>query len=497
MTKFAKIKFDRSDAGKEISPALFGSFIEHVGRCVYGGVYTPDTKSADEDGFNKNLIEACREMKLPLVRYPGGSYVSTWDWKNSIGPKNERKMMLNHPWHEMEPNSFGIGEAVTWCKKVGCELLMCLNISTTTVTDIMNLVEYCNFPKGTYWSDLRRSHGYEEPFNIKYWALGNEPDGWWQMNLQSSTEYARVTNEMAKAIKWIAPDVEVIACSSVGGNRDWTKETLLKSYKYIDHLSVHDYIANKADDFEGYMAEISKRVDTISAYAELCDEVKDELGSDKTVNLSFDEWNVWYHSIEADKLIKFWEFAPHRLEDVYNLEDALVIGDYVITMLKLAERMKIGCMAQLVNVLGPFMTDDDGNLLKQTTYYPYSDACRYGRGTAFVPEIECDTFSATSKGEEIKNVPCISCAAAESEDAFAIFIVNRSKNDGFDCEIDISGIKYSEISAKELYHDDIKAINSFSEPCNVEYKPLDVKTNNEKLTVSLKKHSWNVIILKK
>lgn len=497
MSKQAKIYFDPTDERIKISPVLFGSFIEHVGRCVYDGVYAPDTAAADEDGFNKHLIEACREMKLPLVRYPGGSYVSTWDWKNSIGPKDERKVMLNQPWHEIEPNSFGIGEAVTWCKKVGCELLMCLNISTTTVVDIMHLVEYCNFPKGTYWSDLRRSHGYEEPFNIKYWSLGNEPDGWWQMNLQTSAEYARVTNEMAKAIKWIAPEVELIACSSVGGNREWTKETLLKSYKYIDHLSVHDYIANKADDFDAYLAEISTRYNKISEYAKLCDEVKEELGSDKTVNLSFDEWNVWYHSIEADKLIEFWEFAPHRLEDIYNLEDALVVGDYIITMLKLADRIKIGCMAQLVNVLGPFMTDSEGNLLKQTTYYPYSDACRYGRGEVLMPKVLCDKFSVISKGVEIKNVDYISCAAAESEDAVAIFLLNRSREDDFDCQIDISGMKYKQIFANELYHEDIKAINSIDEPENVSYKPLEVQVDDAQLTVSLKKHSWNVIILKK
>ncbi len=243
--KKSKIIFDKNSQEKDISPLLFGSFAEHVGRCVYGGVYTPDTLSADEFGFNKYLLSECKEMRLPLIRYPGGSYVSTWDWKNSIGPKKERKTLLNHPWHEIEPNTFGLGEAVEWCKKVGCEMMLCLNITTSSIVDVMNLVEYCNFPSGTYWSDLRRSHGYEEPFGVKYWSLGNEPDGWWQMNLMTKEEYARTTREYAKAIKWIEPEARLIACSSVGGDMDWTRETLRESYKYIDYLSVHDYIANK------------------------------------------------------------------------------------------------------------------------------------------------------------------------------------------------------------------------------------------------------------
>ena len=493
--KTAKIIIPQCEDGKQISPYMFGSFIEHVGRCVYGGVYTPDSSYADECGFNSTLIEECRDMKLPLVRYPGGSYVSTWDWKNSIGPKKDRKATLNHPWHEIEPNTVGLGEAVEWCKKVGCELLLCLNITTASLVDILNLVEYCNYPSGTYWSDLRRSHGYEQPFGIKYWSLGNEPDGWWQMNLMPSTEYARLTREVAKAIKWIEPDAKLIACSSVGGNMEWTKATLLDSYKYIDLLSVHDYIANKDNNFEYYMANASRRHVSLQKMIDLCDEVKNELSSDKTVNISYDEWNVWYHSIEADKNIPFWRNAPHRLEDVYNLEDALAVAEYIITMLKNSDRIEIGCMAQLVNVLGVFLTDEKGKLLRQTTYYPYSDACRYGRGTALIPEVKCDKFSAENKGVTIEGVDVVSAAATKNDGVLALFVVNRSLNDDIECSLHTDGLNYNSISAKTLYHDDIKAINTFDNPDNVVYSNTECKVEKDTVSLTLKKHSFTLVLM--
>ena len=492
--KTASISF----AGKEeveISPLIFGSFIEHVGRCTYGGVYTPDAPIADENGFNSALIDECKRISLPLVRYPGGSYVSTWDWKNSIGPKSERRTTLNHPWHEIEPNTFGLGEAVTWCRKVGCELLICLNITTASLVDILALVEYCNYPGGTYWSDLRRSHGYEEPFGIKYWSLGNEPDGWWQMNLMPSAEYARLTREFGKAIKWIDPEAKIIACSSVGGNRQWTKETLSVGYKYIDYLSVHDYIANKDNNFPYYMAAASRRGQQIDRMIALCDEVKGELGAEHSVDISYDEWNVWYHSIEADKKIKFWETAPHRLEDIYNLEDALAVGEYIIAMLKRADRIKIGCMAQLVNVLGVFMTDGDGRVLKQTTYYPYAEACRYGRGVAVTPEVLCDTFDAGNQNSEITGVEILSAVATKKDGHMAIFAVNRSEHDDVDCQIQTGAVKYTTVSAKTLYHDDIKAENTFAAPETVVYHEEKADLRDGVVSVRLKKHSFSVILL--
>ena len=494
--KKSKIIFDKNSQEKDISPLLFGSFIEHVGRCVYGGVYTPDTPSADEDGFNKYLLSECKEMGLPIVRYPGGSYVGTWDWKNSIGPKKERKTLLNHPWHEIEPNTFGLGEAVEWCKKVGCEMMLCLNITTASIVDVMNLVEYCNFPGGTYWSDLRRSHGYEEPFGVKYWSLGNEPDGWWQFNLMQKEEYARITREYAKAVKWIYPEAKLIACSSVGGNMDWTRETLRESYKYIDYLSVHSFIANKDNNYPFYLATASRKGDTIKSITALCDEVKEELSSDKTISISFDEWNVWYHSIEADSKIKSWELAPHRLEDVYNLEDALVIAEYIIMFLKNSDRVGIGCMAQLANVLAVFMTDEKGNVLKQTTYYPFSDACRYAKGKALIPTVECDTFSAENKGTKIENVDLVSAVATKNGDGASLFIVNRSENEDVECEIDITALAEAKtIIAKTLYHDDIKAINTFENPENVTYTQTPYIEKEGKLTLTLKKHSFTFISL--
>ncbi len=244
------------------------------------------------------------------------------------------------------------------------------------------------------------------------------------------------------------------------------------------------------------MASASKKADNVKKMISLCDEVKNELSSDKRIDISYDEWNVWYHSIEADKNIKFWEFAPNRLEDIYNLEDALAVAEYIITMLKNADRIKIGCMAQLVNVLGVFMTDGEGNILKQSTYYPYSDACRYAKGKALIPTVECDTFSAENKGTKIENVDLVSAVATKNGDDATLFIVNRSETEDIECEIDINTfVKPHTVTAKTLYHDDIKAINTFENPENVTYTQTPCIEKEGKLTLTLKKHSFTFISL--
>ncbi len=496
----AKILIDKVNIVGDIDPNIYGSFIEHTGKCVYDGVYNPEAKNADENGFNKDVIEAYKEMKLPIVRYPGGSYVATWDWRESIGPKSERKTMYNLPWHEIEPNTFGIGEAVKWARKVGCEIMMCLNISTMSLLDNLRLLEYCNFPKGTYYSDLRRSHGYEEPFNIKYWSMGNEPDGWWQINLETEDEYARISAETAKAFKFFDPELKIIACSGLGDKGyKWTKTTLKKGYKHYDFISMHRYMANKQNCFPLYMAKTSVLSGAIDRLTYLCDEIGQELGFDKRIMVSLDEWNVWYHSLEADSKIPYHCFAPHRLEDIYNMEDALSVGEMLMAMIKKCDRVKIGCMAQLVNVIAPLFTNKDGDVLKQSIYYPYRDACLYGRGVAINNIVESPAYDFEDKDNDDKyeNVAYIDSVTSFYQNTLTIFIVNRSENEAAECEINVKGFeKLAYGKHKELYHDDIKAENSFENPDKVSPKEYEITPDEDAFKLNIKPHSWNMISLK-
>lgn len=497
----SKITINSDETVGEISPLIYGSFIEHVGRCVYDGVYSPNTSAADEHGFNLNLIKECKDMKLPLVRYPGGSFIGTWNWEDAIGPKKNRKKVLNLPWQEMEPSEFGIGEAYEWAKLVGCELMICINLATGTIMDALHLLEYCNFPKGTYYSDLRRSHGYEEPFGIKYFSMGNEPDGWWQINLETAERYAQISAECAKAMKMQDKSIEIICCSGLTGN-EWTKQTLRQGYKYYDYVSVHHYLANKENDFPYYMWKSRLFENQIRGLCEFADTIGEDLGFEKKLKISADEWNVWYHSLEADKKIPAWQFATHRLEDIYNLEDALVVGECLLSFMRCCDRLKIGCMAQLVNVIAPFFTDENGRVLRQSIFYPYRDASVYGRGSAIKPIISCPLFDVKHENSEIKDVPVIDCMATsngnEIGSQLSLFVINFSENDTADCTINLpSESRFKVIHSAELYHDDIKAANSFEAPFEVSEKELDFKLLKGAITTKLKPHSWNVLVLER
>lgn len=499
MSYKAEIAVSHEGKIAEISPLIYGSFIEHTGRCVYDGVYAPNTKNADERGFNKQLIAQCKQMKLPIVRYPGGSFIGTWNWEDAIGKKSERKKVLNLPWGELEPSEFGIGEAYEWAKEVGCELMICVNLATGTISDALHLLEYCNFPGGTYYSDLRRSHGYEEPFGIKYFSMGNEPDGWWQINLETSERYAHISAECAKAMKMLDPTIETICCTGLTGS-GWTEETLRRGYKYYDHISWHAYIANKENNYAYYMAKVRGYEDSIHRLCKLSDDIGKEVGFEKKLMISADEWNVWYHSLENDKKIKRWQLAPHRLEDIYNLEDALVVGEFLLTFMRCCDRVSMGCMAQLVNVIAPFFTDSDGNVLCQSIFYPYRDACLHGRGVAYKPSIECPMFIAENAGTKTKENPLIDCMVTYDSDGttskIALFVINFSEKEEAECEIKLPWSENLEIElANQLWHEDIKAENSFENPFNVSEAPLDCRLSGQAIATTLKPHSWNVIVL--
>jgi len=383
----AKLVLDRDFVIDRIDPRLYGSFIEHLGRAVYGGIYEPGHPMADEKGFRKDVIDLVKKLGVPVVRYPGGNFVSGFNWEDSIGPVKERPHRLDLAWMTTETNEVGLHEFCEWAQKADSQVMYAINLGTRGVDAARNVVEYANHKGGTYWSDLRRKNGAEEPFGIKLWCLGNEMDGPWQMGHKDAVEYGKTANEAAKVMKWVDPSIELVACGSSSSTMptfgSWEYEMLSECYDNVDYVSLHRYYGNPHNDTPDFLASSMDLDDFIRTVVSICDAVKGKKHAKKKLNLSFDEYNVWYHSNKQDEELHKaapWGKALPLLEDIYNFEDALLVGLMLITFLRNADRVKIACMAQLVNVIAPIMTRNGGGAWMQTIYHPLMQASLYGRG---------------------------------------------------------------------------------------------------------------------
>lgn len=498
----AKIFINRQFEIGEIDKRLFGSFIEHLGRAVYGGIYRPGHKTADEQGFRKDVLELVRELKVPVVRYPGGNFVSAYNWEDTVGPKEDRPVRLDLAWRSKEPNEVGLNEFIDWAKKARTEVMMAINLGTRGIADAGNLVEYCNHPGGSYWSDLRKKHGFEKPHNIKLWCLGNEMDGPWQVGHKTPYEYGRLANETAKSLKLFDPELELVVCGSSHNKMatfpEWERIVLEECYENVDYISLHIYLKNEEDDLKTFLASPLEMDEFIDVVIKTCDYVKAKKRSSKTVNLAFDEWNVWFHSNSQDQNIYErtpWQVGPGLLEDVYTFEDALVVGGMLNAMIRHADRVKIGCLAQLVNVIAPIMTENDGSVWRQTIFYPFYYASMYGRGIALNISVNSPTY----ENETYGTVPYLDISAVfnEESDELALFIVNRKTDADLPVEILLGGFEnYSITEHAVLIHSDIKAVNTKENPDEVvPQNGTGLTISSGELTGELKKLSWNCIRL--
>ncbi|MBF6625969.1 alpha-N-arabinofuranosidase [Aerococcaceae bacterium zg-BR9] len=493
----ANLKLSKQKQISKIDNRIFGSFIEHMGRAVYGGIYQPTHKTADDKGFRNDVKDLVKELNVPLVRYPGGNFVSGYKWEDGIGPVEERPRRLDLAWKSVETNEVGIHEFYDWSQEVGTEINMAVNLGTRGIEDARNLLEYCNHPSGTYWSDLRIKNGHENPFNIKTWCLGNEMDGPWQIGHKSADEYGRLAEETAKAMRLVDESIELVLCGSSSGQMptfgEWELTVLDHAYEHVDYLSLHQYYGNHENDLEYYLARSLAMDEFIKGVIAMCDAVKAKKHSKKTINLSFDEWNVWYHSNEQDKKSKPWQVAPAILEDHYNFEDALLIGCLMITLLKNSDRVKIACLAQLVNVIAPISTeqDDDSPAWKQTIYYPFMHMSNFGRGIALLPELDCPTYET----KDFNAVPFVESIAVynDEESIVTIFAVNRS-SETIDFDINLDGFEVTEIEESiEMTEFNIKADNNVNNQQVTPKSKDDVKFELNHVSMALKGLSWNVV----
>ncbi len=501
--KNARMIVDRDFRVGQIDKRIYGSFLEHLGRAIYTGIYEPGHPLADEQGFRTDVLDLVREIGVPIVRWPGGNFVSGYNWQDGIGPKESRPRRLDMAWFSTETNEVGIHEFCDWAKKANSSVMMAINLGTRGVDEARNVVEYCNHKGGSYWSDLRRKNGAEHPFDVKLWCLGNEMDGPWQIGHKTAQEYARVAHEAGKVMKWIDPTIELVACGSSNLNMptfgDWERTVLEEAYDTVDYLSLHQYYGNPDDDTPHFLARSAHMDDFIRTVISICDAVQGKKHSKKKINLSFDEWNVWFHSNGHDQKYydsRVWHEAPPLLEDDYTFEDALLVGSMLITMLRHADRVKVACMAQLVNVIAPIMTKAGGGAWRQTIFYPYMHASRYGRGTALLPVLDAPTYETKDLGA----VPCVDAIAVENEDGgVTVFAVNKDLTEDVCLTMDLRAFPGLRVAEHiQLHHDDVKARNTLEHPNEV--APTagpGGKIEDGRLQVRLGNLSWNVIRLEK
>ncbi|MCM3601851.1 alpha-N-arabinofuranosidase [Robertmurraya korlensis] len=500
MKNKAKMILEKDFKVSEIDNRIYGSFIEHLGRAVYGGIYEPGHPTADKNGFRQDVLEMVKELQVPLVRYPGGNFVSGYNWEDGVGPVEQRPRRLELAWRTTETNEIGTNEFMKWAKLANAEVNMAVNLGTRGIDAARNLVEYCNHPGGSYYSDLRISHGVKEPHKIKTWCLGNEMDGPWQIGHKTAAEYGRLAQETAKAMKWVDPSIELVACGSSHRKMptfaEWEATVLDFTYDHVEFISLHQYYGNRDNDIANYLALSLEMDDFIRSVISICDYIKAKKHSKKKIHLAFDEWNVWYHSNEADKKIEPWSIAPPQLEDIYNFEDALLVGCMLITMLKHADRLKIACLAQLVNVIAPIMTEDNGVAWKQTIFYPYMHTSVFGRGVSLNPIISSEKYDS----KDFTDVPFLESTAVynEEEETLTIFAVNRHLEEGLALDVDIRNFEgYEVIEHIVLENDDIKQTNSAQGTPVTPHSNGNATHENGGVKALLPKLSWNVIRLAK
>ncbi|MEG1426941.1 MAG: alpha-N-arabinofuranosidase [Oscillospiraceae bacterium] len=504
MKKFAKLTVDKDFTAGVIDKRIYGSFIEHVGRAVYEGIFQPGHPSADEEGFRKDVLALVREIGVPIVRYPGGNFVSNFYWEDSVGPLDARAKRLELAWRSLETNRIGINEFARWAKKADTEIMQAVNLGTRGIDAACNLLEYCNHPSGTKFSDLRVAHGVKEPHHIKLWCLGNEMDGPWQTGHKTALEYGRLADETAKAMKQIDPTIELVLCGSSNSQMptfpQWEDTVLTEAYDSADYISLHTYYGNHFHDTENFLAQSDDMDAFIKTVIATCDYVQAKKRSKKKMNLSFDEWNVWFHAhAEDDNTMEKhpWQVAPHLLEDHYDFEDALLVGLMLITLMKHADRVKVACLAQLVNVIAPIMTETDGPAWKQSIFYPYLHASLYGRGRVILPTLAASKHD-TRNFTDVTDVESVA-VWNEEEESLTIFAVNRCLTEEILMETGIKGFEnYRFIQHIVLENEDMSAVNSAKTEAVCPHMVTDrFEGCGDNLRIKLSKASWNVLRWKK
>ncbi|RKR03508.1 alpha-N-arabinofuranosidase [Kushneria sinocarnis] len=472
-----RVTLHRDFVISEIDDRLYGAFLEHMGRAIYGGIFEPGHPQADEQGFRRDVLALVRELAPPVVRYPGGNFVSSYNWEDGIGPWEVRPVRLDLAWHSRESNQVGIHEFADWCEQAGTEMMLAVNLGSRDLDAARNFIEYVNHPGGSAWSDERIRNGRRDPWNVRLWCLGNEMDGPWQIGRKSADEYGHLAHETGKALRAFDRNIELVACGSsnpdMASYPQWEATVLDHCYETVDYISLHMYFTNHEDRLGDYLALAEKLDRYIVSIGGVIDYMRAKKRTRHQVHICFDEWNVWYHSVEQDRRIlqgSDWPFAPPILEDVYNVEDALLIGCVLNTFIRRSDRVRIACIAQLVNVIAPIMTETGGSVWRQTLFYPLLFASRHGRGRALDVRVDGPVYQT----RELEEVPCLDVAAVHDEagERVTLFIVNRDPQQALELDVALEGFDHATLREHQcLIHPHMKAVNTACTPDHVKPQP--------------------------
>jgi len=494
----AHLIVDPNFAIGKVSGRLFGSFVEHMGRCVYGGIYEPGHPQADEAGARQDVIELTRELGVSVVRYPGGNFVSGYRWEDGIGPVERRPTRLDLAWRSVETNAFGLHEFLDWAAKVGVEPMLAVNLGTRGIQEAADLVEYVNHPGGTRLSNLRAANGHPEPFGVKLWCLGNEMDGPWQVGHRTAADYGKLASEAGKTMKLVDPSIELVVCGSSSRGMatfgTWEAEVLASAYEHVDYISLHAYYEQEDGDLDSFLSSAVDMDAFIEEVIATCDHSKALHRSSKTLQLSFDEWNVWSQTAYAALPTRDWQQAPPLIEDTYSVADAVVVASYLITLLNHADRIGIACQAQLANVIAPIRTETRGPAWRQTIFHPFAQIANNARGSALHVPVKSSLVRSAKYGD----VPSVACAATFDEETgkLALFVVNRDSSQPQEVRIDLRSMHHLEIADQQLLTDhDISAANSAAQPDRVQPRAGDAKLVADELTVRLPPVSFASMVL--
>ncbi|MBL8701786.1 MAG: alpha-N-arabinofuranosidase [Alphaproteobacteria bacterium] len=508
----ANVLVDRDFAIGDTDPRLFGAFIEHLGRCVYEGIYEPGHPKADKRGFRQDVLELVRELAPTIMRYPGGNFVSGYNWEDGVGPAKDRPRRLDLAWMTTEPNTFGTNEFIDWCKAASIEPMLAVNLGTRGADAARNLVEYCNHPGGTAWSDLRRKHGWKDPHGVKFWCLGNEMDGPWQMEAKTATEYGRVAVEAAKMMRWIDPSIELAACGSSGRNMptfgQWEDTVLDHCFDQVEYISLHTYLNDYAKDTPAFLASPDLMDSFIEEVVAIADAVAAKRRSRKRIMLSFDEWNVWYRTRRnrKERVKEGWPVAPPILEEIYTMKDALAFGGMCISLLNHCDRVRVACLAQLVNVIAPIMTETGGAAWRQTIFHPFAQWSRHGRGRVLRARVSVPGYAAryfdprgpVDQYFPVDEAPWLKMAAvADAAGGLNLFLLNRHLKQELSVDLRARGFGGLAVAGAEtMRHDNLEATNSAKSPNRVAPKALaGVRVDGDRVRAVLPAASWSVVRL--
>ena len=496
----ASLILDPAFTVSPVNRRTFGSFVEHLGRCVYTGIHDPHHPSADEDGFRGDVVDLTRELGISTVRYPGGNFVSGYRWEDGVGPVGDRPTRLDLAWHSTEPNTVGVDEFMRWTAKAGVEPMMAVNLGTRGVQEALDLLEYCNVEEGTYWSDLRRSNGSKEPHAIRMWCLGNEMDGPWQIGHKTPEEYGRLAAETARAMRMIDRDLELVVCGSSSSAMPtfgtWEATVLAQTYEHVDLISAHAYYFETDGDLASFLGSAINMDRFIEDVVATADAVRAAQGHSKRIHISFDEWNVWYQdAAPSEPPTDSWPVAPVLLEDHYSVADAVVVGNLLISLLRHSDRVRSASLAQLVNVIAPIMTEPGGRIWRQTTFHPFALTSRYAVGEVLRVAVAGPSHETAVHGET-PLVDAVATYDAESG-AVAVFAVNRSLDQTLTTEVDVRAFGGAQVvEVLTLANDDPYARASVDDDQSLAPRVnANVNCDGDVVRVELPPVSWTMVRL--